>query len=109
MLIAKRVGNSFDILNYPDETSASISRTKDQIQISFINPSLQLERYKKLQSSQTLNGSYLSSYAGIFRPTGDKHKAKAVLLTDFTTDAKTKEVTINNKTYTARLLPVVML
>lgn len=109
MLIAKRTANSFDILNFPDETSASISRTKDQVQISFINPSSQLERYKKLKSCEILNGSYLTSFSGVLKPTGDRRKANAVLLTDFSTDAKSKQITIGSKTYTAKLLPVVML
>ena len=106
MIIAKRVGTSFDVLGM-DETSASISRTRDSVQITWVNAEGQLERYKKTKSATLTAGTLLAhGTGGTFKGTGDKRSSVAVLLTDWDTPAKTKQFTIGSKTYTAKLLPV---
>lgn len=106
MIIAKRVGlNSFDVLGM-DETSASISRTSQSVQITWINAQGQLERYKKITPVTLTAGTLLTLNGSTLKGTGDKNSSVAVLLADWETPAKTKQITIANKTYTAKLLPV---
>ena len=105
MLIAKRVGTNFDVLGV-EETSASISRNKDSIQLSWINEAGQLERYKKLSPMTLSSGSLLRLSESYLIGTGDKESAVAILLSDVPpATAQTK--TINGKT--AYLVPVIVL
>ena len=105
MLIAKKTANSFDVLGV-EETSASISRTKDSVQISWINQAGQLERYKKVSPMTLKSGSLLRLSESYLIGTGDKQSAVAILLSDVPpATAETK--TINGKT--AYLVPVLVL
>ena len=104
MLIAKRVGTNFDVLGV-EETSASISRNKDSIQLSWINPAGELERYKKLSPMILSSGSLLRLSGSYLMATGDKSSAVAISLSEINESAQTK--IIDGKT--AYLLPVLVL
>ena len=104
MLIAKRVGTNFDVLGV-EETSASISRNKDSIQLSWINPAGELERYKKLSPMILSSGSLLRLSGSFLTATGDKSSAVAISLSEINESAQTK--IIDGKT--AYLLPVLVL
>lgn len=101
MIIAKRTGTNFDVLGI-EETASSISRNKDAIQISWVNESGQLERYKKTTPQTLTLGSHLCLSQSYLKGTGDKNSAVAILLSDFNSNAETK--IINGKT--AYLLPI---
>ena len=104
MLIAKRVGTNFDVLGV-EETSASILRNKDSIQLSWINEAGQLERYRKISPMTLTSGSLLRLSGSCLMATGDKSSAVAMLLGDVNESAQTK--VIDGKT--AYLLPVLVL
>ena len=104
MLIAKRTRNNFDVLGV-GETSASISRTKEKVQISWVNEAGQLERYKKVSPMTLTSGSSLRLSQSYLIGTGDKESAVAILLSDVPSATETK--TIDGKT--AYLVPILVL
>ena len=104
MRIGKRGGNNFDILGI-EETSASISRNKSSIQLSWINEAGQLERFKKTSPMTLASGSFLRLSASCLMGTGDRFSAVAILLGDINESTQTK--IIDGKT--AYLLPVLVL
>lgn len=104
MIIAKKTANAFDVLLVA-ETSASISRTKDNIQLSWINEVGQLERYRKTSVRNLQSGCLLRLSGNYLIGTNSKSDAVGILLADFNTNAQTK--TIGN--HTAKLLPITVL
>ena len=107
VLVAQLSQNGFDILGR-EESNTSIVRNANMVRISWVDDQGRLVQLVKNTLANANRGTLLVAEGNFLKPTGDSLRATTVgvLLADNTVPCKTKSVTINGKTYTAKLLPV---
>ena len=102
MLVAQKTENGFDILNR-DDTNTSIVRNSSEVRISWTENGVLYQLKKQIPATLAV-GTALKTRGDCFIPTGDNTDAIARLVS--LEVVRSKQVTIDNKTYTAKLMAV---
>ena len=100
MLVAQKTNTGFDIINR-DDINTSIVRNANQVRLSWNEGGALWQLRKDIPATMAV-GCPLVTRGNCFVPTGDIGIAKLISLDV----VKTKQVTINGQTYTARLMAV---